>query len=127
VSSIRLLEPTRHAERRTRVELAPDQQGRHGDVGQEVALVGLGHHEQLGPESLGPDGGGNLLEQGDELGRRVAGEHPGKRGIELLGRRCEHLKSPRDPGTHLLLGQRPLPAGEVSMRIRVATSSGWWR
>ena len=67
--------------------------------------------EQLRPEALGADVGGDLLEQRDELGRRVAGEQPGKRGIELLGGRREHLTHARDPGAHLLLGQRPLPAG----------------
>ncbi|MCA1702419.1 MAG: hypothetical protein LC808_03780, partial [Actinobacteria bacterium] len=42
--------------------------------GQQVALVSPGHHEQLRPEALGADGGGDLLEQRDELGRRIADE-----------------------------------------------------
>ena len=84
----RPLELACDAERRARVQLAPDQQGRHGDAGQQVALVGLGHHEQLRPEALGADVGGHLLEQRDELGRRVAGEQPGQGGIELPGGRA---------------------------------------
>jgi len=43
----RLLELARDAERGTRVELTADQQGRYEDVGQQVALVGRGQHEQL--------------------------------------------------------------------------------
>jgi hypothetical protein len=44
--------------------------------GNKVALIGLGHNEQLGSEALGPDIGGDLLEQRDGFGRRVAGEQP---------------------------------------------------
>jgi hypothetical protein len=80
------------------------------DAGQ-VALVGLGHEGDLPLEALGADAGGHLLEKPYELGRRVAGEQPGKRGIEFRGGRREHLTHARDPGTHLLLGQRPLPTG----------------
>src|SRR5207249_12093939 len=59
----------------------------------------------------GAHGGSHLVEQRDELGRRVAGKQPGKSGIELLAGRCEHLTRTRDPGTYLLLGQRAFPAG----------------
>jgi hypothetical protein len=48
--------------------------------GSRFALVGLGHHEQLCHEALGADGGGDLLQQRDELGRRVAGNQPRKVG-----------------------------------------------
>jgi hypothetical protein len=43
-----LLERASDAERRSHVLLAPDQQRLHGDTRQQVALVCLGHHEQLG-------------------------------------------------------------------------------
>ena len=88
---------------------------------------GSGHHGQLCPEALGTDGGGDLLEQRDELGRRVGGEQPGEGGIELLRRRFEHLTGARDPGTHLSSGSDPLQPAYASTRIRVATSPGWWR
>jgi len=93
----RLLELACDAEWRTCVEFAPDQQRRHGDAGQQVALVDLGHHGQLRPEARGADTGGDLLEQQDELGGRVAGEQPWEGGIEVLGGRCEHLTRARDP------------------------------
>ena len=80
----RVLELACDAERGSRVELTPDEQCRHEDVGQQVALIGVGHQGQLCPEALGADGGGDRLEQRDELGRRVAGEQPGKGGVELL-------------------------------------------
>jgi hypothetical protein len=109
----RLLELGCDAERRARVELAPDQQGGHSNAGQQVALVRLGHREQLRPEAVGTNGGGDLLEQRDELGRRFAREPPRKRkgGFELLGGRSQRLRRARDPGAQLLLGQRSLPAG----------------
>jgi hypothetical protein len=49
--------------------------------------VRLAHREQLRPDALGTNGGGDLLEQRDELGRRFARGPPRKRkgGIELLG------------------------------------------
>src|SRR3954447_6826416 len=47
----RPLELPGDAERRTGVELAPDQQGRYGDPGQQVTLVGLSHHEELCSEA----------------------------------------------------------------------------
>jgi len=40
----RLLELPRDGERRTCVEFAPDQQSRHSNPGQQVALVGVGHY-----------------------------------------------------------------------------------
>src|SRR5215203_5796050 len=55
----RLLEAACDAERRTRVQLAPDQQGWHCDAGQQVALVGLGYHEQQRPDALAADVGGH--------------------------------------------------------------------
>ena len=58
----RLLELACDAERRAHVELASDQQGRDCDVGQQVALVGLGHHGQLRPETLRADVGSHRLE-----------------------------------------------------------------
>jgi hypothetical protein len=53
--------------------------------GSRSALVGLGHGEKLRPEALGADSGGDRFEQRDEFPWRVAGEQPGKGGIELLG------------------------------------------
>lgn len=49
----RLLEPVCDAERRPHVELAPDQEGGYGDVWQQVALVCVGHREQLRLEAVG--------------------------------------------------------------------------
>ena len=107
----RALELACDAQRRPRVELTPDQQGRRGDPGQQVALVGLGHHGELRPEGLGADRRGDLLEQREELGGWVAGEQPGQGGVEPAGRRVEHPARERDPRPHLVLRQRPLPAG----------------
>ena len=107
----RALELACDAQRRPRVELTPDQQGRRADPGQQVALVGLGHHGELRPEGLGADRRGDLLEQREELGGWVAGEQPGQGGVEPAGRRVEHPARERDPRPHLVLRQRPLPAG----------------
>jgi hypothetical protein len=59
------------------------------------------------PEALGANVGGDLLEPRDELGRRVAGEQPGKGRVELFGGRCEHPTRARDPGARLLSGSDP--------------------
>ena len=83
----RLLELAGDAERRPRVELAPDQQRRYGDARQEVALVDRGHHEQLCPEALRAHVSSHRLEQRHKFGPRVGGEQPGEGGIELLAGR----------------------------------------
>ena len=99
------------AERRTFVELAPDQECRYLDAPQQIALIGLGHEAQLRFQGLAPNVAGDGLEQRHELSRRLSGEQPGKGRVELPGRRREHLARPHHPGPDLILGQRPLPAG----------------
>jgi hypothetical protein len=107
----RVLELAGDAERRARVQLPPDQQGRYSDARQQITLVGLGHHMQRSPHALGANVGGHRLQERNEPGRRTAGEQPRKRGVEQVVRRRKHLPDALDPGAHLLLGQRPLPAG----------------
>ena len=104
----RCVELVGDAERRAGVELAPDEQGGHGDLGEQVALIGLGHHEQLRLQALRADSRGDLVEQRDELGRRAVGEQAREGGVEV-GRR-DHLPRALDPGADLLLRQRALPA-----------------
>ena len=67
------------------------------------------------------------IQQTRRISRGVPANSPRQGGIELLGGRREHLPRARDPGPHLLLGQRPLPARVVSARIRLATRPGWRR
>jgi hypothetical protein len=102
-----VLEPACEDERRARVQIPPDQQGRHSDARQQIALVGLGHHKQRSPHALRANVCGHRFEERHELGRRIAGEQPRKRGGEQVVRRGEHLPHALDPDPHLLLGQRP--------------------
>ena len=48
----RLLELATDAERRARVPLPPNKQGRHRDARQQIALVGFGHHRQSSSQAL---------------------------------------------------------------------------
>ena len=82
-----------------------------GGHGQQVALVGLGHRRQRGAHALAANVCGHRLQQRRELGGRIAGEQPGRRGVELAGRRGDLPPVELDPGAHLLLGQRTLPTG----------------
>ena len=87
VSGDRLLELARNAKRRAHVKLTPDQQGWGFDPGQQITLIGLGHQHQLRLQGLRTDIVVDRRKEGDELGRRVAGEQPGQRRVELAGRR----------------------------------------
>ncbi len=90
--------------------LSPDQEDRRSDPGEQVALVGLGHQQQLLLERLGSDRGGDLREQRDEHLRWLGCEQSGKGGIELLGGRGEHFVCACDTRTHFFLRQGSLPA-----------------
>jgi hypothetical protein len=79
----RLLGLASDVERRTRIELTPDQQRRRGDARQQVTLVGGGHHRQLRPEALGANSGGHLRKQRDE-----------RRGLRTLGVDVDPLVPP---------------------------------
>jgi hypothetical protein len=119
----RLLELTCDAERRARVLISPDQEDRRGDVGQEIALVGLGHQWQLRLESLGADGASDLLQERDELCGWLAGEQSGNGGVELPVRRCEHFAHPATRARTSSSDSDPFQPAYVSTRMRVATTS----
>ena len=101
-----LLELACDAERRARVGLSPDQQVRHGDVRQQIAVVGLGHHKQRGPHAVGAHGCGHLSEERQELGRRISRDQPGGAGSNSSagGERLSHALDPR---AHLSSGSDP--------------------
>ena len=73
-----VLELACDAERRARVRVAPHQQRRHGDAGQQIALVGLGHQRRLCLQARGTGRGGHLRQKVRELGRGLAGEQAGR-------------------------------------------------
>jgi hypothetical protein len=66
------------AQRRTCVLLAPDQQRRYGDLREQVALVGLRQQGELDPETPWANVGRDVVEQRDELGRRIAANSPAR-------------------------------------------------
>lgn len=115
----RLLELVCDPERGTRVLFSPDQENRRGDPGEQIALVGLGHQEQLRLERPGADRGGDVLEKGDELRGWLSGEQPRKPRVERRGGRGEHFVKAFDSGMDFFLRQGPLPS-----RVRVGEDEG---
>nr|WP_246136274.1 hypothetical protein [Knoellia locipacati] len=83
------LEPAGHLERRAGVELAPHEQRRHVDLGEQVAEVGRGHDPKLQRQRVWAHVCRDLLQERHDLRRRLTAEEPGQRRVEVLGRRLE--------------------------------------
>ncbi|XKF11474.1 hypothetical protein LL946_14025 [Knoellia locipacati] len=104
-------ETVRHLEGRAGVGLTPDQQGRNGDPGQQLAEVGLGHDSELEGQRLGPHLARDGRHEVDDVLRRVAREEAGQGRVEVLCWRCEHGAHSLDPTVDLVGRERALPPG----------------